>query len=155
MDGAPDCMQDGVTDGALDCTQDGVTDGALDAALDKVGNEEANVKIECDGWSEDFVNMNRSSFVWFCVARMCWVRHCDRADFAPTSGPNEGAFLLPGPQGKFFQYTIPDMQLITFLPHCQLPPLCVWEPVQICLILKIDDHLNHHTVHLECRTIHQ
>ena len=39
------------------------------------------------------------------------------------SGPNEGTFLLPGPQGKGFQDSIVDVRLITFLSILQPHPL--------------------------------
>ena len=50
---------------------------------------------------------------------MCTACCCNRANFAPMSGPNEGVFLLPAPQGKSFQDSIP--RCATNYPSVSLP----------------------------------
>ena len=104
-DGTIDGTQDGVQDGAWDCTADETGDGPSECMRDETADAEdddTDIERDVDRWREDGVKAYWVRKVWPFIARRCSGHHCDREDFAQTSGPNEGVFLLPGNHSKCF-----------------------------------------------------
>ena len=75
--------------------REGAADTTLDAARDKAEDGDTDVKCDVERWWECVVKAYWVRKVWPFIARLCGSRRCDRADFAPMSGPNEGVSLLP------------------------------------------------------------
>ena len=81
--------------------QDGATNKTLDEAQERAKWDDANVERDVDRPQADFVNPYcRVSRDWPIIAFLCSGCRCDQADFAQTSGPNEGVFLFPGHYSK-------------------------------------------------------
>ena len=103
-DGARDSATDGARDGTADKTgdgankwiRDGATDKTPDEARDRAEPDDTDIERNVDWPRGVVVKKWWVSKVWFSIASLCLGRLCDRADFAPTSGPNEGVFLFPG-----------------------------------------------------------
>ena len=100
-DSARDSAADETGDGTSECTRDDATDEALEEAWGKGEDDDTDVACDMDRW-EFLVKAYWVSRDWPFIARLCLGRLCDRADFALTSGPNEGTFLFPGHHGKYF-----------------------------------------------------
>jgi hypothetical protein len=105
------------------------TDETLDAAQDMAEDDDADVERDVDRWWEGAMKAYWVSKAWPFIARRCSGRRCDRADFAPMSGPCEGAFLFPGHHGKCFMIYPPMWPDLTSDPLFQLLALIWREPV--------------------------
>jgi len=94
-------MADETRDGTSECLRDGAANKTLDEAWDKAEPNDTDDKHDVD-WPWDIVKIpSLVSNLWPFIAFLCLGHHCDQADLALTSGPNEGTFLFPGCYSKY------------------------------------------------------
>ena len=104
----------------------------------------------CGLWPLNLVKLKLVSLVWFCIALQCLGHHRLHADFAATSGPNNGAPQVLGSSISEYKFAFTCYPKLTRL---NIPFLLLAHrfPLWIMQVIKIQEHLHHTQV--ECLTL--